>query len=516
MNVKQADFYWDDSPFCLAYGERYSGKTYTGLDKLVHHCRKYDNALAILVVLIKTSAKAGGAWEQLQSDIKDHEDRWWGTLKKWNENVGLRYTDEYGDDAKNKWIDIETVNGGSSSILLLSMPYGASIADRIKNMTPSYFHMEEISNADSRVYFTKPIQQLGRRPGIPQKAQQFIGTCNPPDLGEGHWTFKVFFDHKPLNPRGGPQPGYDPKGYNPYTKKNEGWNSQFGVHHLPSNLNVYVEDMDAYQAKIMEDARDDPTAYDRLILGKWEAKVSGDALFKNSYEPEIHLRGTPGKTGLLPLTNWPIIIGNDPGDANNARAFLQRLPYRGRWFYRVFDAMANYNEHTSYEDLIRMQYDRMLFWCKRMKTNFPFDHVGDKAVFTHFNPQGSYDYLEFQKISEYLIKNNPDKYGQLSPIRFKAPDKGDGSVGERVRCVRNCLLSERLLVSAMAPEVDDMFRYLKKAKGVGGIELDDKPLKTKRGHIHMFDAVSYPIYLYESTSVYDIAPNDADLRCGTF
>ena len=61
-----------------------------------------------------------------------------------------------------------------------------------------------------------------------------------------------------------------------------------------------------------------------------------------------------------------------------------------------------------------------------------------------------------------------------------------------------------------------MFRYLKKAKGVGGIELDDKPLKTKRGHIHMFYAVSYPIYLYESTSVYDIAPNDADLLCGTF
>ena len=491
--------------------------TYCGLDKMVRHCYQHDNALAIIVVLIKTSAKAGGAWEQLLSETKDHAGRHWGTLKKWNEAVGLRYTDEYGDDAKNKWIDIETVNGGTSSILLLSMPHGANIADRIKNMTPSYIHIEELSNTKSKVYFTKPIQQLGRHPGVPSSAQQFVATCNPGDEGEKNWVFQQFFVHKATNPRGGKQPGYDPNGYNVYTKKNDGWNTNFGVHHLPSHLNDYVEDMEGYQAKIMEDMRDDPTAYDRLIKGLWVAKITGDALFAKSYDPDIHLRGEPGKTGLLPIRGYPIIIGYDPGDSNNARTFMQRVPYKGRWFWRVIDAIANFNEHTHYEDLIRDQLDVMAAWNKRMNYVFDYEHIGDKAMYTHFNPQGSYDYLEFYRISKRLIAEY-ERFAQLSPIRVKAPDKGDGSVGERVRCVRNCLHSERLLISALAPEVDDMFRYLKKAKGVGGVEIDDKPQKTKRGHIHTFDSTSYPIYYYEANSIFDdeIYDDDEELSCGTF
>jgi hypothetical protein len=516
LNDRQLDFYWDRSPYCLAYGERYSGKTYSGLDKLVAHCATHDNALAVVIVIIKTGAAAGGAWEQFLSEVQDHEGRYWGTLKKWNQAIGLRYTDSYGDIAKNQWIDIETINGGSSSILLMSMPYGASIAGRVKNMTPSYIHIEELTNTDSPHYFTKCIQQLGRRAGIPAAAQQFVGTCNPGDEGEKNWVFKQFFVHKATNSRGAAQPGYEPKGLDPYTKKKEGWNTNFGVHHLPSGLNTYVEDMDAYIAKVMEDCRDDPTAYDRLILGLWVAKITGDAIFKNAYDVEIHLKGTIGKTGFMPIPKFPIIIGYDPGDANNAKTFMQRIPFRGRYHWRIFDALANFSEHVSYEDLIRLQYNRMLFWCDRMKHDFAFIHIGDKAMFTHFNPQGSYDYLAFSRISKALIESNPDKYGKLSPIRMLAPDKGDGSVGERVRCVRNALHAETISVSALAEPVDSMFRFLKKAKGKGGIELDDKPEKTKKGHIHMFDSTSYPIYYYEMSP--SAAPEEEalELECGHF
>ncbi|MFP4541948.1 MAG: hypothetical protein ACLFR7_09985 [Opitutales bacterium] len=493
MNEPQLEFYWDLSPYVLATGERFSGKTTAGLHKIVRHCYTYDSALAIVVVIVKTGAKAGGAWEQLLSLDYDHEGRRWGTLAAWNEAVGLRYTDEYGDDAKNKWIDIETVNGGSSSILLLSMPYGAYIADRIKNMTPSYFHFEELTNTDSSVYFTKVIQQLGRRAAVPSTAQQYVATCNPADEGESHWVFKTFFVHKPSSPRGGPQPGYDPKGYNPYTKKREGWNENFGVHHLPANLNVYVEDMAAYQARIMEDTRDDPTAYDRLILGRWVAKISGDGIFKNAFVPEVHVKGEMGRTGLLPVRGHPIIVGYDPGDANNARVFMQRLLYRRRWHWRIFDALCNFNEHMSYDDLIRLQMDRMLFWCDRLGHTF-----------------------DFQRVSARLIEERPDKYGRLHPIRMKAPDKGEGSVGERVRCVRNCLHGERIHVSALCQEVIDMFQFLKKARGPHGVEIDDKPQKTRKGHIHTFDGTSYPIYFYESSPVLQEIHREEELECGTF
>lgn len=502
MSDKQLDYYWDPSPYKLAHGERLTGKTTISIDDIIRHCYTYTGALAMIVVKMKAGAKGGGIWEQLLSEDIDHRGEPWGNLRKWKKEVGLQFTEEYGDDAKNKWVDIKTKDGGSSSIMLLSLNVAAQIKAKVRDFKPSRFHFEELQEAENEDYFDFPIQQLRRRASVPAEAQQYSATCNPPVKGEKSWQFETFFVHKPTNPRGGKEPDYDPKGYNPYTKKKEGWNKAFGVHHLPAADNRWAEDVEGYQRSIMQRCRNDPTEYDRMILGKWVAKIDGNSIFAHAYHPEIHLKGELNKSGLMPIPGHHIIIGHDPGDANNAKAFLQRVPSGGRWFWRAFDCQTSFSQHVSYEDLIRELYERKVFWCKRMSHQFDFEHIGDKATQTHYNPQGSYDYLEFERISKRIIKSNP-KFEGMAPIRMKAPEKGDDSIGKRVRCVMNCLHGERLLVSALAPEVDDMFRFLMKSKDRSGNEDDYKPLKTKTGHIHLFDAVSYPIYYYEGNPLFD-------------
>lgn len=517
MSEKQADFYWDGSHYVFAHGERLTGKTTIAIDKILRHCYQHDGALAMIVVKYKSGAKGGGIWEQLLSEEFDHRGEPWGNLAKWSKHVGLRRTVEYGDDAKNKWVDIETKNSGSSSILLLSLNVAAHIKAKVRDYKPSMFHFEELQEADSSDYFTFPIQQLRRRASVPVAAQQYTATLNPPEQGEKSWQFKTIFVHKKTDPRGFPLKSFDPKGYNPYTKKKEGWDKRFGAHHLPSQDNIWAEDVEGYQQSIIEQTKNDPTEYDRQILGKWTAKVAGNSIFAYNYNPEIHLRGKIGVSGLLPIVGHSIIVGHDPGDVNNAKAMLQRIRSQRRWWWRAVDCISDLSAKISYDDHVRMLYDRKLWWCKRMGHVFDFEHIGDQAAMNAYNPQGgSYDYQAFEKISRKLIAEE-ERFAGLSPIIMKAPEKGAGSVGERVRCVQQCLNSERLLVSAKAEAIDDMFRFLMKAKDRAGNEDDYKPLKTKLGHIHMFDAVSYPIYYYESNELFDHQiEEEQDLMCGTF
>ena len=102
--------------YILAYGERGSGKTYSlGGHKLVRHCYENFNALALIIVGVRSQATMGGVWHKLQVEI----------LPEWVEGIGLNHTDERQDTQKNLYIDIENRFGGHSRICLISIPYGA-------------------------------------------------------------------------------------------------------------------------------------------------------------------------------------------------------------------------------------------------------------------------------------------------------------------------------------------------------------------------------------------------------
>ena len=86
-----------DSPanYILAYGERASGKTFVlGGHKLVRHCYEGFNALALIIVGIKSQATQGGVWHKLLTEI----------LPEWKEGIGLDFTDQKLDLQKQPYI----------------------------------------------------------------------------------------------------------------------------------------------------------------------------------------------------------------------------------------------------------------------------------------------------------------------------------------------------------------------------------------------------------------------------
>lgn len=482
LGKTQRKIFWDASPYVLAHGERGSGKTRGLLHKAVKHAYKYADALVMITSLTRTGATAGGAWEELLNEGTNHKGDPHGVLKLWEKELGLVCSGEYGDDAKNKFIDIRTWDGKKSKMMLRSMPVASHIKSRVKGTAPSFFLYEELTDTDldDDSYFIDVIQQLGRRGTVPAHAQQWCASCNPADEGDEHWVHKTFFQAPWI---------VDEK------TGDKKWDKDYAVYHVPMSENIWLEDKEGYLKKVMQACKSDPTAYDRLILGKWVPKVSGVGIFQGYFMPEIHVKGEARRSGLVPKVGDPIIIGYDSGDVNNSRSFMQLNKAGDKHIWRVFDESVFIKKKKSFRSLTLELYDRMAYWCKRMDWLFPFIHIGDKAAYTHYNPQGSYDYAQFEKVSKELIQEF-ERFRHLAPIRMHAPPKGAGSVEDRVKVMHNALASDQFMVSATCNSHTTMLRNLKKAKK-HGVEQDYQPLKTIKGEIHTFDSCSYPMYYYD-------------------
>lgn len=485
MSPSQRRMYYDERRFILGYGERGSGKTMIGLHKLVRHCFMNNDALAMIVAITKSAAEGGGVWEKLTTTenffagpLKDTPA---GILKMWEDNVeGFEFGEVYQDVAHNKLIQIKTADGGISKIMLKSMPVGSVIKDRMKGPDISFFLFEELTNTYDPDYFVKVIQQIGRRATVDPDHQQYCATCNPADEGQDHWVYKKFFI---------PKPG----------QTMEQHKEDFGTHHVKMTENDWMPGKKNFIKNVMEEAAYDPTAEDRLIHGKWVKRMMGKGLFESFFLPEIHVKPAPSLnrptgSGLRLFPNELATWGYDPGNVNNARVLLQRSYVDERWIWRVIDEVINIDDRLTDYQLVLPVMEKMRLWNKWSGCIMPYEHISDLQALNSWNPSGSFTYREWYKISLGITKDLKD-YKHLQPIVMKAPTKMPGSVEDRVKTVTNKLSTGELLVSARCEKVIDMFAQLKRAKDKQGLDEVFKPARNK--HLHVFDALSYPMYYYD-------------------
>src|SRR5207237_939202 len=70
--------------FLLVTGERESGKSWVcGGHKLLRHCWRNFNALALIVVGVKNQATMGGIWYKLQNEL----------LPEWRDGQGMTFSE---------------------------------------------------------------------------------------------------------------------------------------------------------------------------------------------------------------------------------------------------------------------------------------------------------------------------------------------------------------------------------------------------------------------------------------
>lgn len=473
------------SKFALLDGPRGSGKTWLGLHRLVWHATENNNALCIIVVGVRRQAEEGGAWDKLQRYV----------LPEWEAGQGLNhfdtpfYTDSKSNLAKDVFLWVRNKHGGWSRILLLSMPVASYVKDRVKGMEPSFVLVDEAQTLESDIYFTAMIQQLGRRSGIETVQQIFF--CANPD-GPSHWLYKRFFE-LPLNEKTGE------------------WDDNYARFFFPMEEN---EDnmQEGYKQNVVEATRRDSIEAARMLRGEWVDKPTGEALFRDSFHEQIHMRGNAAAgQGLLPVKGHPIVVSYDLGAAHTSVHFLQIIPTLKKIYKLYFDELDYVGQYIPYSKLVPIIIKRMVYWDTRMASDFSFVHISDDSAFNQYRAAtGSFDAWDVEKVSqEYVDKNQlKDKY----VIKLRAAPKGPHSIEARVRLVLDGLAQEEILISATCTSTKGMLLNLE--------EEEFEPLKPKRSpYIHKFDSFTYgPFYYSTGRGRFGINTGEVDtsrvLVCG--
>lgn len=459
---KQLEFYESTSRYCLATGERWSGKTWTALHKLVNNCWNGWNAHALIVVSVRRQATTGGAWHKLMTEV----------LPEWEANQQGFWCSEQKQDSASKDLMVWLKNkwGGYSQIQLVSIPYGASLAERSRGLEVSSILVDELTMMDDPGYFTVLSQQLGRRPHIPTERQQYIAAANP--TGPSSWVYKTFIET---------------------AKKEDGSpDTRYHVVHVPIGDNPDPR-AQAYYENIKEATKHDPIEFQRLVLGLWIDRPSGTAIFRDHFFPNIHVKGDLAKNLLLvPKIRTPITIGWDPGDCNHGVVFMQERPVADRRLWIVFDEIAITGQNVSLDELVPAVMAKMNYWCATTQHDFTFQHISDKSAFNRFrSASGSYDHLQVERISRELLETQPTVYPRLKKaIRFTACPKPPGSVAGRIKTLMALLAREEIFLSAKCVNLIKALEQIESEK--------DEPFSPSRngGHIHVYDALTYPLFFH--------------------
>jgi hypothetical protein len=469
----------------LAWSEKGSGKTWGAVEKGVDHCVTYNDALFVIVVKVKGQANMGGAWDKLQK-----------ILKIWKEKKGISYSKIMLDSQKNERIWVQNEKGGWSQIVLISAPFGSQIKDKMPGYEASFILVDELTTCDSREYYLATAAQVGRREGIPGEAQQWVGCCNP--KGPSHWAYKLFFE-EPLDQETGE------------------WDPDYETIYFPSEENV-INLPKGYLEHVAKIYRNDPIESLRLASGEWVDKPSGESIFGNIFNVNLHVRplnenGQPHqKIRLMPSSKHALIIGIDSGNTYQSFTLAQWLPVDGRLKYVVFDEVVILKKRLAYAVIIPILMRRVKYW---------FDLVGlkrivavsDDSAFKMFRPgHGSFDYMDMEREwNGDRVKRIPARNVEmgLPELKIKMCPKFNGSVKARIRCLTDALSQEEILINSNCKKHQTMLRMLESEKQDDKEEFDSEAAVTPKrsDHLHCFDSLTY-IMLMGALAPWKLSPSE--------
>lgn len=486
LTPKQQEAFDSPARYILTYGEKGSGKTIGLLHKMVRHCYENDNALGIILVRIKSMATKGGAWDKLVGHIlprwKDGNRDEKGNML--DEGLGIEYSDVKFDSQHNEYIWIENMYGGWSMIVLVSAPHANQLRDRMRGYEPSIAFVDELTSCDSLEYLRAVAIQIGRRENI-AGPQQYMAACNPE--GPSHWVYKTWWE----------------EAFDPISGE---WDADYHKIHVPIADNRkylphgYIENLEKLY-------RNDPVEAARMLRGEWIDRASGEALFGDIFVGILHIKPPPPSLDrIVPNGDYPIIIGLDPGAANNAFIFMQWLPVEAAMRWIIFDEMVYIQRRIRYDVLIPAVLRRVKFWNETVfneqapvfKKRFKIVYCSDNSAFNQYRAAGgSFDVLEFERIANGIKDGKEALHKTLGLARMKvvqAP-KFQGSVKARTRLVMDLLSAEQLLVSAGCPRVIEMFHKLESEGQKVNQPFDPDLAMTPRRsvHLHPYDALCNPI-----------------------
>jgi hypothetical protein len=491
-NTTQREIFMDTASTIFMYGPKGSGKTLGGLDLIVRHCWENHNAL-VLACARSIRVINKGACSALENTV----------LPRWKDGnrappapgqpegklldtgIGLEYSPAKLDpQTKDRTLWIRNRFGTKSYVIFIAMPHESDIDQRIRGIEPSMVYFEEIDTCDSPKYYRRLRAQLGRRKGI-TGVQPFVASFNP--VGPSHWLYKLGYETTVDNEHGRVWPN-DPEQPGIKRRRNFSW------YFVPFTENLRWLSQE-YLEELREAYADDPVEQARLVEGKWMDRPSGEAIFKNHFNKEIHVKGdAKSDRRISPVVGLPLTIGYDLGDVNHGIVFMQQVPTKEKMVWLVFDEIVIIRQQVSYEILAPQLLRKMNHWCERAKHAFFFEHISDKSAFNRFRAiAGGFDHGALEAMTMQELRTHPGAYPWIDqPVRFQECPRPEQSVEFRAKLTMGFLGREELFIDAHCVRTIDSLENIEGDR--------DKPLNPKKNstHKHAYDALTYPIFYHKT------------------
>lgn len=473
LNPTQERMFFDDAPFIYAHGPRGTGKGIGLLHKGVRHC--YESPSAFWLIVTRTA-------RQSVLGLKPDLERL--VLPQWIEGIGLRHIPFMMDGLTkdwNMWIQSAHDEEGqaTSQVVMMSVPHLIQLEHKIKGLSPSMIYIDEMTEFETREILKILSQQLGRRKGM-LVPQQLTASMNP--KGEGHWAYReLFIDHVDQDTG-----EYDPN---------------VSVYQVPLSENLERLEPGYYEKFVIPAVKSDPIDYMRLVEGKWIDKPSSRTLLAPFLDESKHIVGdVKAGLGLSPVPNIPIVVGMDPGVKWTGVVFAQHVVGKTGSFWIVFDEIALSDYHT-HKYLAKRLVAKMDKWNREMGREMQYLFVSDSSALNQFRSgEDRYDAVALMRHSEGRIK------------RIMGVEKPSGSKKMRVSVTQDLIARDMVYISATCESTCNMVRYLECDKND-----PDIPKRQENTHIHMFDALSYIFYKFETNPSLDSSykkPTPKLIHCG--
>lgn len=459
LNPTQKRMFFDDAPYIYAHGPRGTGKGIGLLHKGIRHCYETPSALWLIVTRTARQSVLG-----LKPDMERI------VMPQWIDGIGLKFIPFMMDGLTkdwNMWIQSAHDEEGqaTSQVVMMSVPHLVQLAQKCKALSPSMIYIDELTEFESREIIEVLSQQLGRRKGM-LVPQQLTASMNP--KGEGHWAYKELFVNHVDQETG----EYDPN---------------VSVYQVPLLENLERLEEGYYEKFVIPAVKSNPIEYMRLVEGKWIDKPSSRTLLAPFLDEGKHIVGcVKSGLGLTPVPNVPIIVGMDPGVKWTGVVFAQHVVGKSGSFWIVFDEIA-LNDYHTHKYLAKRLVAKMDKWNKEMGREMQYLFVSDSSALNQFRSgEDRYDAVALMRHSEGRIK------------RIMGVDKPSGSKKMRVSVTQDLLARDMVYISATCQSTCNMVRYLECDKND-----PDIPKRQENTHIHMFDALSYIFYKFETTPSLD-------------
>lgn len=485
---KQWDVFNSRKVALLVSGSRLSGKSHAVCHRIVRHLWETRRARVAFFAKSVKLAKDGGLWQELLEKV----------IPEWIENCdGFDFTtiDSTGtpgpkQDAQTRtaYFRIRNYYGEESEMKLFSIDNDNEIEAKVKSKNFSLIFFSELSMFKDPTLFpiTIPSLRMGHlKPW--EHWHQWIADTNPDvELGSRSWFYQLFYE-KSLGQNAGAK--IDPADMEQVLKN-------MGVIELFMDDNPHLQPMQV--AMLKASCSSNQALYDSYVLG-----IHGDGglklgkLFAPFFSMDRHVIGNKsdaeGDQCDVHDSTHTLYTGWDFGTTHHASVILEKW-YRmidgvPKVCYSVLDEVAYDGEVISLEEFTVDVVNKMGRLDDLYKKKFEWVHWSDDSAMNVYRPNSnSYDYLDVHAHSK-------------GKIMLQGVIKKKGSIDARVRILKMLLQENRIFVSARCKRTIEMIEKARRGapeKFTQGGENFETPTKEpilNNQHKHIFDAITYPIFM---------------------